>query len=62
MNEIKINSLLKHKPFELDEVKKKKLFSEALYESFNHHLSNNDLFKKFYRKVRIIFNIFDIIF
>ncbi len=47
MNEIKINSLLKHKPFELDEVKKKKLFSEALYESFNHHLSNNDLFKKF---------------
>ena len=28
MNEIKINSLLKHKPFELDEVKKKKLFSE----------------------------------
>ena len=43
MNEIKINSLLKHKPFELDEVKK--LFSEALYESFNHHLSNNDLLK-----------------
>jgi len=43
----KVELLLGHKPFELASSKKKKLFSEAMHESFNHHLNNNDLFRNY---------------
>ena len=58
----KVALLLEHKPFELEIFKKKKLFSEAIHESFNHHLDNNDLFRNYcenknFQLKRVIDNI-----
>ena len=42
-----IDLLLDKEPFMLDESEKEKLFNEAIFESFSHHIENNELFRNY---------------
>ena len=42
-----INLLFDQEPYEADAKKKKNIFNKALFESFKHHLKNNELFRTF---------------
>ena len=42
-----IDLLLDKEPFMLDASEKEKLFNEAIFESFSHHIENNELFRNY---------------
>ena len=42
-----IDSLLNKEPFTMDALDKDKLFKKAIFESFNHHMENNELFRNY---------------
>ena len=42
-----IDYLLNQEPFGLDVLDKDKLFKEAIFKSFKHHIKNNELFRNY---------------
>ena len=42
-----IDLLLNKEPFALDVSEKDKLFRKAIFESFRHHIENNELFRNY---------------